>query len=181
VCLRQERFSKVHASKQLHDRRLAAISYFGRKGKLDLFGGGWESLSNLPQTWQNELSGTISSLNPAPCNSKQATLKNYKFALCFENMEFPGYVTEKLIDCLVAGVVPIYWGAPDIQDFVPEECFINAQKFGSLQAVDEYLEGISEMEWLEIVRCGDTFLKGSSGYLYTYASFADRIQDMLIG
>ncbi len=175
-----QRFSTAYASTQLHDQRLAAISHFGRGGKLDLYGGGWGSLKNLPLRWQNELSTTVFSLNPAPCTDKLATIAGYKFALCFENIEFPGYVTEKMIDCLVAGVVPIYWGAPDIQDFVPEDCFIDARKFESLTDLESYLERVSEAEWQKIVNCGCSFLSGAMGQRYSYRGFAERMEAMLI-
>jgi len=181
VYRRPVRFSQKHAFFQLHDKRLAVISHFGRLGKLDLFGGGWGDLSNLPLKWQSELLDTVSSLNPQPCVDKQATMANYKFALCFENIEFPGYVTEKVIDCLVSGVVPIYLGAPDIRDFIPEGCFIDARKFSSLYELEDYLKKISEMEWTEIVKCGGAFLKSKAGQRYSITEFAARIEAMLIG
>ena len=177
---RPKRFSNALASAQLHDHRLAAISYFGRRGELDLFGDGWRSLQNLPLRWQNELSATITRLNPSPSANKLATIADYKFALCFENVKFPGYVTEKLIDCLVAGVVPIYLGAPDIRDFVPEDCYIDAQKFCSFEQLTDYLEGMSKENWQRVRDCGKSFLNGNLGNLYSYTGFAERIESMLL-
>jgi hypothetical protein len=176
-----QRISRAYASTQLHDHRLAAISHFGQWDKLDLYGSGWGSLKNLPLHWQNELSVTISKLNPAPCTDKLATIARYRFALCFENLEFPGYVTEKIIDCLVAGVVPIYWGAPDIRDFIPEDCFIDSRKFESLGDLDSYLGRISELEWQKIVSCGNSFLNSAMGQRYSYREFAGQMEAMLIG
>ena len=181
VLRRPTRFSKKYASAQLHDKRLEVISHFGRLGKLDLFGSGWDDLKNLPLNWQRELLGTVSSMNPQPCADKLATMESYKFALCFENIEFPGYVTEKVIDCLVSEVVPIYWGAPDIRDFIPESCFIDASKFSSLDKLDAYLEKITESEWAEIVEHGRNFLKSTAGQRYSYTEFALRVEAMLIG
>lgn len=176
-----QRFSRAYASTQLHDQRLAAISHFGQGGKLDLYGRGWGSLKNLPIHWQKELSATVSNLNPAPCTDKLATIGGYKFALCFENIEFPGYVTEKIIDCLVAGLVPIYWGAPDIQDFVPADCFIDARKFKSLDDLESFLESVSETEWQKIVNRGRSFLSDEMGQRYSYRGFAERMEAMLVG
>jgi len=45
-----------------------------------------------------------------PVENKHATLKEYKYSLCFENSYYPGYVTEKIFDCIAAGCTPIYWG-----------------------------------------------------------------------
>jgi hypothetical protein len=108
-------------------------------------------------------------------------MANYKFALCFENLEFHGYVTEKVIDCLLAGVVPIYWGAPDIQEFIPEGCFIDARKFSSLEVLDAHLGKISEVEWMEILSYGRAFLQSIAGQRYSNTGFAERMEAMLIG
>ncbi len=174
------RFSKEHSSSQLHDERLAAISYFGKTGTLDLYGSGWSDLSNLPLRWQRELSTTILMLNPKNCNDKLATIANYKFALCFENIKFPGYITEKIIDCLVAKVVPIYWGAPDILEFIPEMCFIDGRKFRSLGDLEAHLKNISEEAWANIVKHGSEFLKSIDGQRYSHSRFAEQIEEMLI-
>lgn len=41
---------------------------------------------------------------------KQAAISNYLFYCAFENTYEAGYVTEKVFDALIAGVVPIYLG-----------------------------------------------------------------------
>lgn len=41
-----------------------------------------------------------------------------------ENSLVEDYVSEKVYDALIAGCVPIYWGAPNIQDFIPHESSI---------------------------------------------------------
>ncbi len=38
----------------------------------------------------------------------------YRYSIVIENSRDQGYFTEKLIDCLLCGTVPIYWGDPDI-------------------------------------------------------------------
>uniref|UniRef100_A0A6C0HV58 Fucosyltransferase C-terminal domain-containing protein n=1 Tax=viral metagenome TaxID=1070528 RepID=A0A6C0HV58_9ZZZZ len=45
-------------------------------------------------------------------------ISDYKFMICFENTSKPNYVTEKLINAYLNGTVPIYWGCPNIQDYV---------------------------------------------------------------
>ena len=60
---------------------------------------------------------------------KQSFLLNYRMNLAFENTRSEGYVTEKLIEPLAAGCIPIYWGAPDVtRDFNPG-CMINVADF----------------------------------------------------
>ena len=50
--------------------------------------------------------------------AKHLYLSNFVFNLCSENSNTDGYCTEKLLQCIFAGCIPIYWG-----DFVNEEIF----------------------------------------------------------
>ena len=49
-------------------------------------------------------------------DDKLAWLKNYRFNLTPENSNAPGYVTEKLLDAVSSGCVPIYWGGNNNPD-----------------------------------------------------------------
>ncbi|KGF67631.1 hypothetical protein LL06_21230 [Hoeflea sp. BAL378] len=51
----------------------------------------------------------------APFERKSDGLAPYRYSVIIENVREPGYVTEKLIDCLLCDTVPIYWGAQDIE------------------------------------------------------------------
>jgi hypothetical protein len=60
-----------------------------------------------------------------------------KFTIAFENESHAGYATEKIIQPLLQGSIPIYWGDPTIeQDFNPE-CLINVHRFKDFDAVIE--------------------------------------------
>lgn len=60
---------------------------------------------------------------------KAAFLRRFRFDLAFENSASPGYVTEKIIEPLQAGCIPIYWGAPDVaRDFNPRR-IVHARDF----------------------------------------------------
>lgn len=54
-----------------------------------------------------DLYGTAYNFVPEKVDS----LKDYRFSVIIENSKEEGYVTEKLIDCLLTGTVPIYWGS----------------------------------------------------------------------
>ena len=77
-----------------------------------------------------------------PAASKAETLGRYAFALCFENAKPRGWVTEKIFDCFFAGTVPVYWGAPEITDHVPAECFIDMRRFADYAALRAYLRSL---------------------------------------
>jgi hypothetical protein len=44
---------------------------------------------------------------------KQQAISHYLFYMAFENTIEPGYVTEKVMDALIAGVVPVYMGSTE--------------------------------------------------------------------
>ena len=45
-------------------------------------------------------------------------ISQYKFMICFENGSVPDYLTEKVINAYVANTIPIYWGCPNVSDYV---------------------------------------------------------------
>ncbi len=51
-------------------------------------------------------------------------LRDYRFSVAIENSAQPSYISEKFTDCIRAGVVPLYFGAPDIGEYFPRDCFI---------------------------------------------------------
>ena len=56
-------------------------------------------------------------------NDKQKYLEQFKFAICPENYDYEGYVTEKLFQSFLSGCIPIYCGsnnAPEPQVVNPE-------------------------------------------------------------
>ena len=56
--------------------------------------------------------------------SKEDALLSYRYSLAIENDSSPSYFTEKILDCYATGVVPIYFGAPDIEEFFPSGSLI---------------------------------------------------------
>ena len=138
-------------SKELYSERLKVINYFEEKhiGDFTLYGTGW-SADEHP------------SYEGCP-HSKRDVYPKYKFALALENMkEVKGYVTEKMLDCLTLGIVPVYQGAEDIEEYVPKECFIPYDSFDSLDAMYEYLNNMSENRYMEYIEAAARFLSDTS-------------------
>jgi GR25 family glycosyltransferase involved in LPS biosynthesis len=68
--------------------------------------------------------------------------KQYRFAIAFENKQYPGYVTEKICDVYKSGCIPIYWGTPDVvKDFNPST-FVNANDFSDFDALVEHVRRV---------------------------------------
>lgn len=56
--------------------------------------------------------------------NKLDAFKNYKYSFIIENCQHYNYFTEKLIDCLVTGTVPIYYGCQNIGDHFNTKGFV---------------------------------------------------------
>ena len=68
--------------------------------------------------------------------SKQKILSQYKFTIAFENARYPDYVTEKFYDPLLAGSVPVYLGAPNIDAFSPgRSAFVHVDDYADPAAL----------------------------------------------
>lgn len=145
-------------TKSLYEERIAVIEYFEKNKKLfDLYGKGWNKIKKY--NIKERLFGFKKYSNyKGFVEDKNELLSNYKFCICFENSIQPGYITEKIFDCFKARCVPIYWGAPDISSYIPENCFIDFRKFSNFDEMVEHLELISEDEYIEYVKNIELFL-----------------------
>lgn len=59
-----------------------------------------------------------------PIADKWAALRDYKYSIAIENSRLPGYFTEKITECYLANCLPIYYGAPDIDEYFDKESFV---------------------------------------------------------
>lgn len=65
-----------------------------------------------------------------PWDWKACVLPYFRFHLAFENSNVQDYVTEKLFMAFHANTVPIYWGAPNVDEFLPDpHSIINLDRF----------------------------------------------------
>jgi hypothetical protein len=72
--------------------------------------------------------------------TKMRILSGYHFNLAFENSNEPDYVSEKVFDALVAGTLPVYLGAPNVDEVLPgKKCVIKAADFPDARSLAEYL------------------------------------------
>ena len=69
-------------------------------------------------------------------------INKYKFTICFENSEYPGYTTEKLVHPKLKNSIPIYWGNPDVSKDWNTKSFINAYDFPTIGELIEYIKRV---------------------------------------
>jgi hypothetical protein len=77
--------------------------------------------------------------------TKLEVIASYKFTLAFENSISRDYVTEKFFDPLTVGSVPVYLGAPNVDDFAPgDRGYVNAADFSGPADLARYLQSLSD-------------------------------------
>jgi len=147
--------------RELYVDRLKAIDFFSRYGDFDLYGRGW----NNPVLYTHDrYAESIRRSYRGETEDKLETLRRYKFSICFENAIFGGLVTEKIIDSFFAGCVPVYWGAPDITDYVPKEAFIDFREFKDFEELDAYLRAMDEATYNKYIDAINGFIQSKEGY-----------------
>lgn len=149
---------------ELYSARKAVIDFFERHdaGDFYFYGKGWSAE-------QFALYGG------SPSN-KIALLRQYKFCICYENMKNSrGYITEKIFDCFVAGCVPIYLGAPNIEWYIPKECFIDRNDFESDTALYHFLKSVTKEDYQIYIDHIQRYLASSRALLFSTEYFIDTV------
>lgn len=153
---------------ELYSERERVINYFEKNcpEDFDFYGTGWSSENH-------------------PCYRGRANVKaevyhQYRFAVAFENIRnIHGYVTEKILDCLTAGIVPVYAGASDITAYLPEDCFIRYDDFKSLEEMEGFLRNISKEEYEHYLKCASDFLHSEAVNRFAGEEYARLVYQMI--
>lgn len=181
---------------ELYSHRVNAIRWFEKNqiDSFDLYGVGWD-------LYKFNGSKLIRALNRAPLLSrffskvmkkgfpsykgtlkdKRATLEKYKFSICYENIkDIPGYITEKIFDCFFAGCVPVYWGADNVQEYIPSNCFIDKRDFSSYEELYQHLINMPDIEYVNYLENIESYLKGPLSKQFTSQYYAERIVSQVL-
>lgn len=160
----------VNFNNELYSRRIEAMASLAKMGIVDLYGRGWSKWWARSSMWQPywRHRRTLMSIYKGACESKYEVLSRYRFSLCFENMEMTGYMTEKLFDCLYAGVIPIYLGPPNVASLIPAEAFIDCRAYSSWSDLWARIGTMNEVEIAAMRHAGRAFLKSEAFLKYFY-------------
>ena len=147
---------------ELYSEREKAVRYFQDKcpKDFDLYGDYWPD--DLKKCWKKKLSR----------DEKSNYMRKYKFIISYDSIcKQNGYVSEKIFDCFNAKVVPIYWGADNVTNYIPKECFIDRRKFSSDDELFNFLVNMKENEYNKYIHAIEKYLE-SEQYLSLFSSYA---------
>ena len=176
---------------ELYSERVRAIKWFSRNHPedFDLYGPDWElgpvkKMRRIMQNGVRYLSGKplrFFSWGRLPCYrghvaSKKDLFKNYRFCLCYENAkDIPGYITEKIFDCFLGGVVPVYLGWSGISSLVPKETFIDRRHFSDYREIYSFLKNIGPEDYNRYLLEAEGFLKSDRAVKFDGWSFVETV------
>jgi len=171
---------------ELYSERIRALVALHSFGDVDLYGYGWDTslyqiLRNLPYSqsfpymyWRNRKA--LRAIYKGSVKSKYETLSRYRFALCFENMAMPGYITEKIFDCFFVGTIPIYLGATDIVKYIPKRCFIDMRDFDNYAELHAYLLDLSDQDISSFREAAREYLSSQQYQPFTKERFVEQFE-----
>ena len=177
-------------ARALHGRRVDVIRHFEAVAPelFTLYGQGWDIPPVQPGAW-----GRIAKRvhewrrrwqpGNAPFPSyrgkvgrKAEVLERARFCICYENSRgSPGYVTEKIFDCLSSGCVPVYIGTPHAEPAIPAACFIDGDRFASPDALLAFLRSVSEAQFAAYQQAMREFLLSPASLRFSNTEFCERI------
>lgn len=158
---------KSNHKDELYSKRLEIINYFEKNHQEDFefWGTGWED-----KKYKNYKGTAI---------SKIEIYKNYKYAICFENQKgLKGYITEKIWDCFICKIVPVYLGAENIDQYIPKGCYIDYRNYESVESLIAFLKNISGEEYSSYINNIENLLKSDKINAFKPESFAGAIMDI---
>ncbi len=103
--------------------------------------------------YENNVGGVV----PGSYNSSEMVdfYRKGKFAITMENADKSYYITEKLVNGLRAGVVPVYWGSARVSEFFNPRRFIHMNSNSTSEDMMKLIRTLKQMnddEYLDMVR-----------------------------
>lgn len=174
---------KSHVDGNLYYERYKLIRWLEKNflEDFDLFGIGWgkpytgigfiaKQKRNL-QSYYSSITGKNNFPSWRGEVNDKSVYANYNFAICYENVStLSFYITEKILDAMMYGCIPIYWGAPNILDVIPKECFIDRRDFSTTDQLLKFLKEMSEEQIKSYRREILNFITNDGQDLFGYRS-----------
>ncbi|MBR4927739.1 MAG: hypothetical protein IKY98_05370 [Alphaproteobacteria bacterium] len=141
-----------------YKERVEAAKWFFENAPDDfkLYGKGWDEIKKdlsgqALKHFEQQYGGFV--------DDKHKAVSESKFVLAYENTIHADYVTEKIFDVLQAGSVPVYLGAPNIETYVPKDCFINKNDFKTYDDLYAFLKNMDDKTYEHYRQCAYRFIQ----------------------
>lgn len=192
LCLIQSNKRSSHRH-ELYSERVRIIRWFEKHhpSKFSLYGQNWDKPEKAMVPWFRRKilhHGPWKRIFAKPfrsykglVESKHEIFKKFKFSLCFENVaDISGYITEKIFDAMLAGSVPVYRGADNISDYIPQDCFIDYRKFDSINNLYQFLANFTVEDYLKFIYAVNIFINSDKSSQFRHEFYFDSVSNVIL-
>jgi alpha(1,3/1,4) fucosyltransferase len=173
----------------LYRERINTIRWYERNNpdKFELYGLGWGKPTPVFDFWGKarrriaRLRTQLLGHKPFPSYRGEVTdkadvMRRCKYAYCYENTrDLSNYITEKIFDSFLSGCVPIYWGADNVQEHIPADCFIDRRAFKDTAEVHRFLLSVTSEQYAGYQSNIAKFLKSEIARKFSSEYFVSTI------
>ncbi len=160
---------------KFHEERLDQFELYGKNwGQIyfRLFRKNWIKLPGVKKKLKT-YKGVV--------DNKMTVLSKYKFSYCLENTNnINNYISEKIFDCFFAGSIPVYYGAPNVNEIIPKEAYIDYRNFASLEALYYYIENMGDEEYMNYRFAIRDYLNSEPAKRYHISNWINSILPKII-
>lgn len=182
-------------SRELYGERVMAVRFMERRhpSDFDLFGIGWDIPMIHDRTasaiklngviwrfWPKSLTFPIFPSYRKGMTDKKEILPKYRFTIAYENCITPGYISEKMLEAMLYGCVPVYLGDPGIEKRIPKDCFIDKREYKTYEELYARLKSMGEDEHAEYLDRIETFINSKGFYPFTIDAFIESFEKMVV-
>lgn len=171
----------------LYRERVKTIRWFEKHhpDEFYLYGSGWDKSARIP----TKIGGLIHKIEEkifpkkfkfnswkGIIETKKNVLTTSKFSIVYENVSGQNdYITEKIFDAFSFANVPIYWGAINVLDLIPNNCFIDRRDFISHESLYKYIKNMKEEKFIEYQEKIKKFLSKKNNNFFTVDNFIKTV------
>ena len=158
--------------------------YKNLKNDFDLYGYLWDQsfiewLSKIIRGKKSKFFFKLPGYYRGVLDCKKDVLPFYKFCLVIENMSYISFITEKIFHAIDYGCIPIYYGAPDIENYIPKECFIDLRNFKDWNLLCKYIKRFDEEKYQKFLYHRKIFLSSSIYKEFSSSAFALKVSERI--
>ena len=142
----------------------------------DLYGEHWDWKPFVPSIYKGPIPNGGNNRRLAKIN----VIKNYVFDFAFENtININGWISERIWESFAAGCIPIYWGADNVLDYIPENCLILRSNFQKYTQMYEFMKNFTEDDYYTYLENIKKFVSSDQVYQYSTEYYITQIRKVL--
>lgn len=131
-------------------------------------------LRHVVANWSRETGQDIDIMGRGykPFDAKSEGLAPFRYSIVIENVREENYFSEKLIDALLCRTVPIYWGCPNIGDFLDTDAMMICEDMADIQRA---VAQMSTADYAARMAALDAARQVAAGYVDFYKRAAKTV------